>query len=343
LTGRVSDEAVAALRPLIMGHIVAVAIGIAARLGIADLLVDEPRDAASLARECGAHEPSLKRLLRALASFEVFAELPDGRFSLTPLSEALRGDVPGSLRWIAAMFGAGPHTRAWAEAMHSIRTGQTAAEHVWGTGVFDRFAKDPEEAEIFNRAMTENTALIATQLIEAYGFSRFGTIVDVGGGQGKLLAEVLRACPGARGILFDLADVVAGAAPILEEAGVADRCEVVGGSFFDEVPAGGDLYMMKAIIHDWDDERSETILRNCRERMAAASRVAVIDRVMPERITADEATQRATLMDLNMLVMAGGRERTEREFAALFQAAGLSLASVAPTPSGVSAIEAAPA
>lgn len=337
------EQALAKLRPILFGHILNSAVGLAARLGIADLLADGPRAADEIAGACGAHAPSLRRLLRCLASFDVFAELPDGRFALTPVSQLLRDDVPGTLRPLAAMFGGGVLQRAWTEAIHSIRTGQTAVEHVYGMGAFDVLAKDPEEAEIFNRAMTANTALMTQQLIEAYDFSRFGTIVDVGGGHGLLLAEVLRASPASRGILFDQTEVVTGAPPILEAAGVAGRCEVVGGSFFDEVPPGGDLYMMKAIIHDWDDERSEKILGNCRARMGPTSRLAVLDRVMPERIAADEAAQRATLMDLNMLVMAGGCERTEREFADLLKAAGLSLVSVTPTPSGVCVIEAAPA
>lgn len=342
MTGPVTEEAAATLRRMLFGQLLTVAVGTAARLGIADLLADGPKDPAQIACECGAHPPSVRRLLRSLASFEVFVELPDGRFGLTLLAQALRQDVAGSMASIAALIGGGLHLRAWAEAIHSIRTGETALQHLYGVGAFDLFAKDPEEAEIFNRAMTENTARMAPELIETYDFSRFGTIVDVGGGQGLLLAEVLRAHPSVRGVLFDLPEVVAGAVPILDDAGVTDRCEVVGGSFFEKVPAGGDLYMMKAIIHDWDDERSSAILRNCRACMSASARVALIEQVMPERIIADEASQRATLMDLNMLVLAGGRERTQQEFADLFTVAGLRMASVEPTPSGANVIEGLP-
>jgi hypothetical protein len=339
----VNDQVTVALRRMIFGQMVCVALGSAARLGIPDLLADAPMDAEQIARASGAHAPSMRRLLRALVAFGVFEELPDGRFELTPLSQALRADVPGSMHSMAAMIGGGPTQRAWADALHSILTGTTATEHVYGHGVFDVLATDPAEADIFNRAMTENTAIIASELLAAYDFSRFSTIVDVGGGQGLLLAEVLRAHPTAHGILFDLPEVVAGAPPVLERAGVSDRCQVAGGSFFDDVPAGGDLYMMKAIVHAFDDDRAAVILRNCRERMAPSSRVAVLDRVMPERITTDEMAQRAVLMDMNMLVLTGGHERTEREFATLFRAAGLSPSSVSATSSGVCVLEAVPA
>lgn len=339
----VNDEVAATLRRMIFGQMVSASLGSAARLGIPDLLAATPRNAEEIAQMSGAHAPSLRRLLRALSAFGLFNELPDGRFELTPLSQSLRTDAPGSMRSMAAMVGGGPTQRAWAEAIHSIRTGETAIGHVYGMGVFDVLAEEPAEAEIFNRAMTENTAILAADLIRAYDFSRFHTIVDVGGGEGRLLAEVLTSQPSAQGILYDLPHVVAGAAAVLAAAGVADRCQVVGGSFFEDVPPGGDLYMMKAILHSWSEEDAATILRRCRERMTPSSRVAVLDRVMPERITADELSQRAVLMDMNMLVVGGGRERTEREFADVFMASGLALASVSPTAAGVSVLEAVPA
>ncbi|MGH2688775.1 MAG: methyltransferase, partial [Actinomycetota bacterium] len=308
-----------------------------------DLLAGGPRTAEDIAADAHLHAPSLRRLLRALCTFEIFAELPDGRFALTPLSQALRSDVPGSMRWLLALVGGGMHKRAWAELVHAIRTGETAVQHLYGMPAFEVLADDPEEAEIFNRAMTENTAHTAAGLVEAYDVSRFRTIVDVGGGHGLLLSEVLRAHPSAHGVLFDLPAVVAGAAPVLEAAGVADRCEVVGGSFFEDVPPGGDLYLLKSVIHDWDDEHAERILRTCCRRMAASSRVAVLDWVMPERVGTDETSRQVTLTDLTMLVVAGGRERTRAEFDNLFAAAGLAPTSVTPLPGGGSVIEAAPA
>lgn len=233
--------------------------------------------------------------------------------------------------------------------VHSLRSGGTAFAAVNGAEIFDYLAQHPDESAIFNRAMTTGSAHATDELVHAYDFSRARVIVDVAGGQGWLLSAVLRAAPAARGVLFDVAHVVESARSMLAERGVADRCELVAGSFFDGVPAGGDLYMMKWILHDWDDDHSLRILRSCRRAMPPGSRLAILETVMPERMT---ATQTGALLDMHMLVLAGGHERTETEYRALLEATGFRLTRIVATdPSAhspvfganVSVIEAEPA
>jgi hypothetical protein len=281
------------------------------------------------------------RLLRALASLEVLAQTGDGRFEATPLSEQFRQDVPSIGPY--ARFVTGPESwRAWGELLEAVRTGETAFELVYGMGLFDYGREHPELGRIFNQAMTSFNVAVAEEIVDAYDFSRFGRIVDVGGGQGLLLAAILRRHPSARGMLFDLPQVVEQAKEVLEGAGVADRCDLVGGDFFQEVPSGGDAYVLKVVIHDWDDERARRILSNCRKAMGSEGRLLVVERVIPERLEPTFVDQRGTLMDLNMLVLAGGRERTEGEFKELFESAGFELREVFPTPSGLNVIEGVP-
>jgi len=230
------------------------------------------------------------------------------------------------------------------EMLHSIRTGETAFSKVHGAELFEYMKRDPEMAALFNRAMTEGSVRLAGEIVAACDFSRFGTIVDVGGGQGWLLSAILAAAPAARGILLDLPHVVETARPVVAERGVADRCRLVGGSFFESIPAGGDAYVMKWIIHDWDDEDATRILRNIRTVIQPAGRLLVFDRVLPEQITdGDPVTQQGTLNDLNMLVNVTGRERTEVEFRRLFAAGGFALTSARNTSSDLGIVEGAPA
>jgi hypothetical protein len=316
---------------LVTGYYVSRAIWVAATLGIADELSAGPRDAEDLAKATSAHGPSLRRVLRLLVSAGVFTEEADGRFSLTPVGECLRTGVPGSMRAAAELFGG--HTQdTWRELLHSVRTGEPGFARVFGTDAFSYMSEHPELAAVFDEAMADWTKQIAVATAAAYNFSRFGTIVDVGGGNGTLLAGILQATPGPRGIVFDLPHVAERARVRLAELGLADRCSAAGGDFFQEVPRGGDAYVLKHVIHDWNDERATTILETCRRAMTAGATLLVIEGVYPPRIDQSPASQGATANDVNMLVATGGRQRSEPEFRALYEAAGLTLTRLVPTP-----------
>jgi hypothetical protein len=289
------------------------ALGVAAKLGIADLLADGPKSLDELARETESHAPSLYRLLRALASAGIFAENEQRQFEMTPLANGLRSDVPGSVRAVCALRSLPWLWDAWGNLLHSIQTGETAFNLLHGTDLFSYLGRDPDALSLFAQAMGSLSATEVAAVLAAYDFSLFGTIVDVGGGRGYLLSAILAAHPAARGVLFDLPSTVAQAPGILDGAGVRDRCEVVGGNFFDEVPGGGDLYVLKSIIHDWDDERAIAILQTCRRSTIADARLLLIERV----VRAGNGPSFSKWMDLNMMVVAGGRERTEAEYRSL--------------------------
>lgn len=248
---------------LISGFWIARAIYIAAKLGIADHLHDRPKSAAELAAATGTHAPSLYRVLRALASVGVFAQGDDNRFRLTPLSETLRTDVPGSLRAFTIVELGEEHHPAWGDLLHSVKTGEIAFDHAFGMPIWEYFARHPENAKTFDDAMTGMTLAVNDAVLSSYDFSSIGKIVDVGGGHGSLIASILKSNPRMRGILFDVPAVIEGARARLAAEGIADRCEFIAGDFFESVPGGGDAYILKWIIHDWDDERALTILRNC--------------------------------------------------------------------------------
>jgi hypothetical protein len=328
----------AELERLVNGFRVSQAIYVAATLRIADLLADGARTSDDLAAETGADPPSLYRLLRALASVGVFREEDGRRFTLTDVGDGLRSDAPEGIAGWAAFIGRPPLWGAWGDLLHSIRTGESAFTHVHGTDVWSYRAQRPEESAVFDRAMRALTGRSNRALLEAYDFGRFGTLVDVGGGNGTLLAGLLAAYPNLQGVLFDQAHVVAGADEILGGAGVAERCRVVVGSFFDGVPEGGDAYVLKAIVHDWEDRESIAILRSCRAAIPHGGTLLVIDRVI-DRPNEDPV---AKFSDLNMLVAPGGRERTLDEFEALFASAEFQLVGATPTASGLSVIEGAP-
>jgi hypothetical protein len=291
-----------------------------------------------LAKETAAHPPSVRRLLRALAGVGLFAEDDQGRFGLTPLGAPLRSDVSGSVRALCAMRGEPWFWAAWGELLHSVKTGETAFRRIHGTDFFGFLAQHPDAAALFNEGMGDLSRTETAAVVAAYHFGRFKTVVDVGGGQGALLAAILRAHPALRGVLVDLPATVAQAGGLLEEAGVAERCTVVGGSFFEAVPGGGDLYLLKSVIHDWDDDEAVAILGTCRQAMGDTGRLLLVERVIPPGNTPSFAR----LMDLNMLVIAGGRERTEAEYRVLYQRAGLALAGVIPIAADVSLIEGVP-
>ncbi len=320
---------------LISGFWVSRCVYVLAKLGIPDLLKDGPKSAAELASATGAHAPSLFRVLRALAAVDVLTQTSADRFGNTPLSETLRSDVPGSLRAFAMTELGEEHYPAWGELMHSVRTGGIAFDQAFGEPVWEFFAKNPENAKIFNDAMSGMTTQAETALHAAYDFEGIDTIMDVGGGHGGLITSILKRNPDIRGILFDAPQVVEGAQAKLAASGVADRVRLVGGDFFKSVPEGADAITMKWIIHDWNDEQSVAIMKNCHRALPANGKLILIEAVVPP----GGEMHFAKFMDLNMLVMTGGRERTEEEFRRLYEAAGFRLTRIVPTESPFSIIE----
>jgi hypothetical protein len=312
---------------------------VAAELGLADLLADGPRSAAELAGATGTHAPALHRLLRALVTIDVCREQDDGTFALTPMGRLLGTEVEGSVRSWAIYWGRDLWGE-WGHLLESVTTGRSGREIASGSPHFDPLRDDPERAAVFNAAMAELTRLATRGIVAGYEFSGFSRIVDVGGGYGELLAAVLAANPDAGGVLFDLPHAIAKAGPHLEKCGVADRCELVTGSFFEEIPAGADAYLLKSVLHDWDDEGSQAILATCRRAMTHSARLLVIERLMPERMEPVEPHRALARTDLHMLVAHAAQERTETQFRELLAAAGLTTTSVATTPTGFSVIEA---
>lgn len=322
-----SREQLQQLYQLMSGYRVSQAIYVVATLGIADLLKDGPLGIDELARATETHAATLHRVLRFLAGAGLFREVTPGRFALTPLGAGLRSDLPVSIRPMTRMLLDRSNWEPWSYLLHSVRTGETAFDHVHGLGRFDYLDRHPDAAATFNAAMTSNTGWSGTAITEAYDFSGIRRLVDVGGGHGLLLATVLRAHPSLRGVLFDRPEVVVGATAALEEAGVAERCEIVGGDFFAAVPPGGDAYILRQIIHDWDDAQAAAILANCRRAMREPGRLLVVER----RIAPDYRQALPVLhLDLEMLVNVGGRERTDAEYSRLFAAAGFRLTTIVP-------------
>lgn len=321
---------------MIAGFWVSQTIQIAARLGLADLVNDGPKTADELAQSTGTHAPSLYRALRALASVGVFIEDDQRRFAQTPLSETLRSDTPGSLRWMAMVELGQEHFPAWGNLMHSVKTGEIAFDNLFKQNAWEYYAEHPEDASVFNQAMKGLTEMVNVAVLSAYKFSGVNKLVDIAGGTGGLISAILKANPQMRGVLFDLPHVIAEAGPLLDAARVRDRCETTTGDFFKSVPEGGDAYVMKWIIHDWDDEKSIAILKNIHRAMNPSGKLLLIEMVVPEANQPDLSK----FMDLNMLVMTGGRERTEPEFSALLDAAGFKLTRVIRTASPVCVIEA---
>ena len=295
-----------------------------------------------LAVAAGADAQSLRRLLRALVAYGVFEEDAPDRYGLNAAAELLRRDVPGSQR-AGVLFTAGDMTwQLWLDFLESVRTGHSVVERTFGRNVFERHAENSEESALFGQAMAAFSAALSAPLIAAYDFSSFKCIADVGGGTGRLLADILAANPKAQGILFDLPDVTTAAPSLLEASGVARRCKLVAGNFFEGVPVGADAYMLKHILHDWDDARAIAIISNCRKAMARNTTLLIVERVMAERAEQGRAAE-AYLVDLEMLVHTpGGRERTESEFRAILSAAGFATMRVVPTTTPVSVIEARP-
>ena len=328
----------AALRQLIMGFRTTQMIFVAAKLGIADRLTQGPQGAEALAQAVGAAPRPLYRLLRALASIGIFAETPQGAFKLTPTGRLLQSDVAGSLRTTALLYGDGLFWDAYGRMLHSVRTGEPAFEHAHGEPLFAHLAKHPDAASLFHQGMSGFSDQEMTAILAAYDFSGFANVIDIGGGQGALVAALLKTYPQMRGTVLDLETVADGAQRLLADAGLTERATFITGDFFGPIPRGGDLYLLKSVIHNWNDAAAANILRGCRRAMPNDARVIVIERVIPAANVASEAT----LFDINMLVVLGSQERTEPEYRALFHQAGFALTRVVPTGSPMSVIEGAP-
>lgn len=335
------DEKAAAadLMQMVNGYQVSQAICVAATLGIADELTNGPRSSDDLAAATGSHPQALYRLLRALASVGVLHEGATRQFSLTMLGSGLRSDAEQSVAPWARMVGRAYYRDAWGELLHSVHTGENAFAHAHGIGVWQYRIDHPEESLIFDRAMSSFVPAVATAVLAAYDFGCFDVIMDVGGGQGALLAAILARNPPQRGILFDQPMVVEGAGAVLSATSVADRCEVVGGDFFAAVPEGADAHVMKWILHDWDDERSIAVLKSCRRAIRPDGTLVVLEAVLAP----PNEGARAKFADLNMLAVPGGQERTRDEFAALFAASGFRLTKVIDAGPRISIVEGEPA
>ena len=326
----------AAMMGLITGYWVSQAVGTVALLGVADHLTDGPRTSDELARMVGADPRALYRVLRLLASIGVFAQVTPGTFGLTPLGGTLRSDAPDSVRNFAITETAPGHWLPWGRLPESVQSGQPMAREALGSELFDWYAQNPEEAGYFNAAMGNLSALVAQELVRVYDFSGVRTVADIGGAHGVLLTAILRANPTARGILFDLPHVIATAEHTIAAEGLSSRCELVSGDFFDAVPAGADLHLLKQIVHDWDDDRVTLLLQNCHRALAPGGKLLLVETVIPP----DNAPSMAQAVDLNMLVLLGGRERTEIEYHDLLQPAGFRLERIVPTRSPFNVIEA---
>ena len=327
----------AVLMQMAMGFIVSQAISVAGKLFIADHLQGGAKTVEELAQLTGTHAPSLYRLMRALASVGVFSKDENERFSNAPLSEFLRSDHPESLRGAVHMICDREHWQSHGNLLQSVKTGEIAFNCTFGMPVFPYFAEHPEVAEIFDNAMTSFSAPVANAVTTAYDFSGANTIADIGGGHGLLLSTVLQSNKDAKGILFDQPQVVSGANEVLENAGVSDRVEIVSGDFFSAIPVEADVYLMKFIVHDWNDEQCVSILSNLAKSAKPGAKLLLVESVVEED---DSVPSMSKVMDLNMLAMTGGKERTAKEYAALFDQAGFKLVNVHPTSSPMQIVEA---
>jgi O-methyltransferase/methyltransferase family protein len=324
------------MQELILGAWMSQVITTVADLGVADALAGGPLPINELASNVGADPDALRRLLRASIGRGIFAQCDDGRYELTPLADVLRSDAPISMAATARFIGAREHREHWSMLTEAIKTGTSIVPALRGRSFFDYLGDEPEFGQIFNDAMTSLSGLSIGPVVEAYDFTPYGTIVDVAGGHGRLLAAILASAPHAQGVLYDLPEVIAGATPLLQENHVAERVRLVEGSFFDEIPAGGDAYVLKIIIHDWDDDASVQILRNVRSAAVTGTALLLVEMVIPE----DDRESMAKLTDMEMLLLNNGRERTVDEHRRLLDEAGFKMTCVVDTASPFSIIEA---
>jgi hypothetical protein len=335
---KAQPEPSARMFQFIIGLSVPQALHVAAKLGIADIVGRAPATAADLAATTQSNAPALSRLLKFLASVDIFSEDASGRFHQTPLSDTLRADHAQSLRGTAVLFGSRLIWASFGELSATIATGEPAFHRVFGTSAFQYLAAHPEDAAIFNSAMSSISSVELPLIVAAYDFSGFERIVDVGGGQGALLHGILSTNPKLRGVLFDLPAVVAGATSLRHES-IAGRCEIIGGDFFQAVPEGADAYLMRVVIHDWNDEDALKILKNCRRAIPAHGKLLLVESVLKPPNQPDPGR----FNDLTMLVVApGGHERTETEFTELLRDAGFALTRIVPATGLTSIVEARP-
>ncbi|MBD3886706.1 methyltransferase [Phormidium tenue FACHB-886] len=313
---------------LIGGFWIARSIYLAAQLGVADLFDDQPKTIAQLAAATNTDPRSLYRLLRALSSVGIFTE-SDQSFALTPLGATLKSDSPGSMRYAAMAQMGDDHSLGWSNGLHSLKTGEIAFDAAAGMSVWDYYAQHPEAGKVFSQSMTSMGTAIAQAVVASYDFSRFNTIVDVGGAQGSLISTILQANSHLNGILFDLPEIIA-------NVQVDQNIQPVAGNFFESVPTGGDAYLMRWIIHDWNDEKSSIILKNCHQAMPEHGKLLLVESIIPP----GNEPSPAKFIDVIMLLMTGGRERTEEEYRSLLRSNGFELTRVIPTPSLLSIIEA---
>jgi hypothetical protein len=325
------------LLQMIIGSWVSRAIYVAAKLRIADHLQEGSRAAEELAAAAGVAPGPLYRLLRALAGVGIFARQADGRFRLNPLAEPLRAGGPESMRALAVMIGE-EQDRCWDDLFETVRTGETAFDRLYGRPYFDYLGAHPEQARIFDAAMTGFSSRAMRAMLDAYDLSDVSTLADIGGGLGTNLTAALGRYPAMRGLLFDRPQVVARAQPLLEAGGVAGRCAVEGGDFFEAAPGGADAYLLGHILHDWDDARAGLILGNLRLAMPASAKLLLVEYVLPE----GDGASFGKLLDLHMMVLLGGRERTEAEYRRLLAARGFRLTRVVPTAGDISVVEGRP-
>jgi precorrin-6B methylase 2 len=323
------------LRQMFTGYWISQSIYAVAKLGVADLLDSSPRGVEQIARSLSVNENTLYRIMHTLASYGLFEEGPDRHFRLTPLGTLLQTDVPGSMRSMAIWNGELPY-RAWGAVMHTLETGEPALKHALGMKLFEYLSQDPESRRVFDEAMTGLSMQVSRAVVSAYDFSGIDRLVDVGGGQGTLAASIRAAHDQRKAILFDLPPAVENARKQVELAGLASRCEVAGGDFFEAVPAGADCYILASVIHDWDDEHSLRILKQCRRAMDRGSRLLLVECVLPD----SSEPVFSKLLDLQMLVVTGGSERTERQFKDLLTAAEFRVTQVIQTTAPECVIEA---
>jgi hypothetical protein len=312
------------------------AITVAAELGVADALADGPLTIDELSARVGADADALRRLLRALIGRGVFRSRHDGRYELNSLASTLRSDAPASMVWAARFYGSPEQRERWTLLVDSIRTGRSVVPALHGKESFDYFAEYPQHAELFNRTMTSISELTDTSVVAGYDFAAYPTIVDVGGGHGPLLATILTAAPASQGVLYDMPGVVSAAPKLLCKHDVADRVRIEAGSFFDSVPGGGDVYVLKNIIHDWPDERAVQILRNVRTAAGPRATVLLVELVIPDH----DRDFPGKWADLEMLLNLAARERTAAEYRNLLSQAGFRMTRVVQTASPLSLVEA---
>jgi hypothetical protein len=314
---------------LIGGFWIARSLYLAAKLGVADLFDDQPKTIAQLAAGTQTDAPSLYRLLRALASVGIFKEVSDQCFVLTPLAATLKSDSSNSMRYAVMAQMGYDHSLGWSNGLHSLKTGEIAFDAAAGMNIWQHFAQHPEDGQIFSQSMSSLGTAIAQAVAASYDFSQFNTIVDIGGAQGSLVSTILQANPHLQGILFDLPEIIA-------NVSVDKSIQPIAGNFFESVPTGGDAYLMRWIIHDWDDEKSSVILKNCHRAMPEQGKLLLVESILPP----GNEPSPTKFIDVIMLLMTGGRERTEEEYRSLLRSNGFELTQVIPTPSMLTIIEA---